>query len=337
MASYLDLNGLTHFKQKQDAANDSKYLKESSLDEVISEKLLNVYRYKGTVDSVDLLPKTENSVGDVYDVAGGMNYAWDGNKWDALGESKVDITIDPALNATSTNPVQNKAVYEALEGKASIADASKVTQTATNASGSYPILAKGSTGTTTTTDTTTFVSGVTLNPSSNTIKATTFEGALKGNAETATKATSAATADKATKADSATTAETATSAATADNATTAETATKLGGATVGGTTKPIYLDGGTPKALSTKVGDTGTPIYSNAGTLTAVTAVDVAHGGTGATTAEEAWTALGGGDIGKMSKGTSTTTYLRNDGTWGTPPNTTYSAITNTEIDSLFE
>lgn len=52
------------------------------------------------------------------------------------------------------------------------------------------------------------------------------------------------------------------------------------------------------------------------GTLT------IGHGGTGKTNAAEAWTALGGGSVGKLNTGTSTTTYLRNDGQWATPPDT---------------
>ena len=45
-----------------------------------------MYRYKGSVTSTDKLPTSGQTVGDVYDVGGGMNYAWDGSKWDALGE-----------------------------------------------------------------------------------------------------------------------------------------------------------------------------------------------------------------------------------------------------------
>ena len=66
-----------------------------------------------------------------------------------------------------------------------------------------------------------------------TITATTFKGALSGNASTATK---------------------------------------LGTATVGSTTKPIYLNSGTPTALSTTVGSTSKPVYLNAGTVTALSA-----------------------------------------------------------------
>jgi hypothetical protein len=45
-----------------------------------------MYRYKGSVTSTDKLPTSGQTVGDVYDVGNGMNYAWNGSKWDALGE-----------------------------------------------------------------------------------------------------------------------------------------------------------------------------------------------------------------------------------------------------------
>lgn len=44
---------------------------------------------------------------------------------------------------------------------------------------------------------------------------------------------------------------------------------KIGTATVGGTAKPIYLNAGTPTALSSTVGDSTVPAYLNAGTVTA--------------------------------------------------------------------
>ena len=49
----------------------------------------------------------------------------------------------------------------------------------------------------------------------------------------------------------------------------AATATKLGTATVGGTAKPIYLNGGTATALSATVGSATRPVYLDAGTITA--------------------------------------------------------------------
>lgn len=45
-----------------------------------------MYRYKGSVVSTDKLPTSGQTIGDVYDVGDGMNYAWNGTKWDALGE-----------------------------------------------------------------------------------------------------------------------------------------------------------------------------------------------------------------------------------------------------------
>lgn len=45
-----------------------------------------MYRYKGSVTSTDKLPTSGQTVGDVYDVGNGMNYAWNGSAWDALGE-----------------------------------------------------------------------------------------------------------------------------------------------------------------------------------------------------------------------------------------------------------
>ena len=45
-----------------------------------------MYRYKGSVVSMDKLPTSGQTIGDVYDVGNGMNYAWNGSNWDALGE-----------------------------------------------------------------------------------------------------------------------------------------------------------------------------------------------------------------------------------------------------------
>lgn len=45
-----------------------------------------MYRYKGSVTSTDKLPTSGQTIGDVYDVGNGMNYAWNGTKWDGLGQ-----------------------------------------------------------------------------------------------------------------------------------------------------------------------------------------------------------------------------------------------------------
>lgn len=55
-------------------------------------QLTSVMTYKGTVASESALPKSDQSIGDVYNVTDtNMNYAWDGSKWDQLG-STVDLS-----------------------------------------------------------------------------------------------------------------------------------------------------------------------------------------------------------------------------------------------------
>lgn len=146
MADFLDINGLGYFKTKQDAANEAKFAKKTELSgyqttenaqstksELLSaigekadqtdleglrsdltSKLTAVYRYKGTKPSYGDLPQTGNEIGDVWDVNNGMNYAWTGGTWDALGDSRIEV--DATLSDTSTNPVQNKVVKEAIDG-----------------------------------------------------------------------------------------------------------------------------------------------------------------------------------------------------------------------------
>lgn len=49
--------------------------------------ITNMYKYKGSVKTINVLPSTGQTVGDVYNVElTGMNYAWNGTEWDALGE-----------------------------------------------------------------------------------------------------------------------------------------------------------------------------------------------------------------------------------------------------------
>lgn len=53
----------------------------------LKSDITNVYKYKGSVASSSALPSSGNTAGDVYNVSdSGMNYAWTGSEWDALGE-----------------------------------------------------------------------------------------------------------------------------------------------------------------------------------------------------------------------------------------------------------
>lgn len=56
-------------------------------DVALKSDLTSIYKYKGSVANYASLPATDNVVGDVWNVeATGMNYAWTGEDWDALGE-----------------------------------------------------------------------------------------------------------------------------------------------------------------------------------------------------------------------------------------------------------
>lgn len=67
--------------------------------------LASVYKYQGSVASESALPTTGLTAGDVYNVEDtGMNYAWDGTKWDNLGmvfeiNSITNSEIDTILAA----------------------------------------------------------------------------------------------------------------------------------------------------------------------------------------------------------------------------------------------
>lgn len=71
-----------------------------------------IYRYRGSVATVEDLP-TDAAEGDVYNITStGANYAWTGTQWDNLG---VAGAIDPAPVKGSGNPVASGGVYAALE------------------------------------------------------------------------------------------------------------------------------------------------------------------------------------------------------------------------------
>lgn len=67
----------------------------SKLESTYAKKtdISGVYKYKGSVASASALPTSGQTTGDVYNIeaassygAAGANVAWDGTKWDALGE-----------------------------------------------------------------------------------------------------------------------------------------------------------------------------------------------------------------------------------------------------------
>ena len=74
--------------------------------------LAQVYKFKGSVATVDDLPSGA-AQGDVYNVtATDANYAWTGSAWDNIGGITA---VDSSPVQKSTNPVSSGGVYTALE------------------------------------------------------------------------------------------------------------------------------------------------------------------------------------------------------------------------------
>lgn len=86
-----------------DLTNDSGYQTASDVSSAISTAVASAYKYKGSVATQSDLPASGNTTGDVYDVqATGMNYAWNGSAWDALGQY-----VDTSVLWTSTTGQSN--------------------------------------------------------------------------------------------------------------------------------------------------------------------------------------------------------------------------------------
>ena len=66
-------------------------------DVALKSDITAMYRYKGSKASFAALPLEGNETGDVWNVEEtGMNYAWTGSQWDALGQA---IEIQSITNA----------------------------------------------------------------------------------------------------------------------------------------------------------------------------------------------------------------------------------------------
>lgn len=99
-----------------DLTNDSGFQTATEVQTAIDTAVSSAYKYKGSVADVSALPASGNKTGDVYDVQDtGMNYAWNGSAWDALGQlidassfwAKTELTaittaeIDTIIGTTS--------------------------------------------------------------------------------------------------------------------------------------------------------------------------------------------------------------------------------------------
>lgn len=75
------------------ANSGDAYQTASDVQSAISSAVAGAYTYKGSVANQAALPASGNTAGDVYDTQDtGMNYAWNGSAWDALG-TYVDTSV----------------------------------------------------------------------------------------------------------------------------------------------------------------------------------------------------------------------------------------------------
>lgn len=71
----------------------------------LKSQITGVYNFKGSVATYDDLPTTGQQTGDVYDVQDtGMNYAWTGKAWDAMGST---FSLTYITNADIDNIMQS--------------------------------------------------------------------------------------------------------------------------------------------------------------------------------------------------------------------------------------
>lgn len=92
MADSVDWSNVQNKPTKvSDFTNDSGFQTASDVQSAINSAVSSVLKYKGTVANREALPSNAE-VGDTYNLQDtGGNVAWDGTKWDDLGET-VDLS-----------------------------------------------------------------------------------------------------------------------------------------------------------------------------------------------------------------------------------------------------
>lgn len=219
------------------------------------------------------------------------NYSLPAATSSALGGVKIGSNI---TNSSGTISLTKDNVVAALGYTPPTSDTNtdtKVTQTVTSSNAVYPLLLAPNAQTATTTTTTYFDSGVTLNPSTNTIAANVSgsSASCTGNAATATSAT---------------------------------TASKLGSSTLGSTTQPVYLSSGTATKCSTYAGGTAVTLNNSSKAASTASFYAPTAGGTSGyvltgagTTSAPTWTAQSSLSVGSATSATTAGTCTGNSAT----------------------
>ena len=90
--------------------NDSGFQTADQVRTAISSAVASAYRYKGSVATYAGLPASP-AAGDVYDVQEtGMNYAWNGSAWDALGQLIDTSSLWTTANLTAITTAEIDAI-----------------------------------------------------------------------------------------------------------------------------------------------------------------------------------------------------------------------------------
>ena len=93
-----------------DLTNDSGFQTAAQVQTAIGTAIASAYKYKGSVATLNDLPNSP-STGDVYDVqTTGMNYAWNGTTWDALGQLIDTSTLWTTTNLTAITTAEIDAI-----------------------------------------------------------------------------------------------------------------------------------------------------------------------------------------------------------------------------------
>ena len=121
-----ELNNKGYLTEHQDISGKADIVYVDAKIGEIESKVSSVYKYVGSVTNKELLPTSAN-IGDVYNIEDtGMNYAWDGYKWDELGGltdltnyvTKEELTKDLEQYSTKSENNSTYATKEELSSKA---------------------------------------------------------------------------------------------------------------------------------------------------------------------------------------------------------------------------
>lgn len=95
-----------------DGTQGSTFPTTAEMNSAIGQAVTSAYIYKGSVATVADLPSSGQTTGEVYDVqATGVNYAWNGSAWDALG-TYVDTSVLWTSTTGQNNTLEAATVSE---------------------------------------------------------------------------------------------------------------------------------------------------------------------------------------------------------------------------------